>query len=383
MQFLRKAALTVAASLLVITLSGFGFAWSVYQVFRTPHDLKQALDTSGIYRTAVIGILKEQTKQASTENAGSGELPVNRPEIQQIVQKAFPPEFLQGQTEQVIDSAYAWLSGKTPELTFSLNLGEARVKLADGLQEYTMSRLASLPVCTATDVPLGADNFDPLTTACVPPGLDKNAAAAKVRNEILSSDFLKDSTISADSLKSNNGKTLSQQLGAAPRAYQTTGLGVYGGAGLALLLGGAVIAVSATWRSGVRKVSIIAITVGSISAALGWLSSFAMHQAADKIATMQTMNTYLQPQLLRVMQSLANSLRNWWVVYGLILVLLGIAALLVVHVTAPKNTGAAAATPPKSPEPDSTADIPTIPAVINPDGRPAEPPKTRHRKIQG
>ena len=326
--------MTAAASVLVITLFTFGFAWSLYQVFHTPNDLKQALRTSGVYGSVVAGILKEQSNGKQDGAQNQGDVPVSRPEVQQIIQRSFPPEFLQSQTEGVIDGFYNWLQGKTPKLEFSISLTQAKAKLADGLQQYALDRLNSLPTCTPGDIPSG--DIDAYNATCVPAGVDKTAIAAKVHDQI-TADFLKDSTITPITVKDGNGKSLNQQASNAPDIYHKANDGVYASGVLAAMLAAAVVSLAATWRVGVRKISVIAITVGALSTVLGWLSSFSLHQAAHRIADVQTSNTFVQPQLIRIVETLADDLRNWWMIYGLSLIVLGVAGLIALHLTAPKN----------------------------------------------
>ena len=116
MQFLRKMAVSAAASLLVLTLFSFGFAWSLHQVFGTSKNIKHALSGSGLYQSAVPAILSQQQNSQS----GGNTVPLNQPQVKQIIENAFPPQFLQSQTEQAIDQIYAWANGKTPTLQFTV-----------------------------------------------------------------------------------------------------------------------------------------------------------------------------------------------------------------------------------------------------------------------
>ncbi|HSX00163.1 MAG TPA: hypothetical protein VLH38_03970 [Patescibacteria group bacterium] len=328
MHFLRKVAVAAAATLLTITLFSLGLAWSGHQVFGTSNAIKHALSKSGIYQSAVTEILH---KQQGTDNSGSN-LPVDQPQIKQIIEDAFPPQFLQSQVEQVINAVYAWLNGKTPSLQFSVDLGPAKLKLADGVEQYVISHLATLPPCAANAIPSG--DIDPLNTTCAPPGLDVRAVAAKERENILRGDFLKDSTLSADSIKDKDGKTLNQRLQEAPKNYRRVMLVFYGSGLLALVVGAVIVFGSTTWRLGLRRVAIILITIGTMGVALGFISSLAVHYTSTKIASAQASDKVLQQQLLSIIRSLTDNLRTWWIIYGVALLALGIAALLTLHLTA-------------------------------------------------
>lgn len=333
MQFLRKAALTAAASLFGITLFSFGLTWGLYQVFSTPNQLKASISESGLYDSAVASILKQKASDPST--AVSGDLPTNNPELQKVIEDAFPPQLLQTQAEQVIDASYSWISGDASSLQFSLDFSQAKTNLANGMQQYVQKRLSSLPQCTADSIPSG--DVDAFTTTCLPPGTDVAAIAQQVHDKFMNGDFLKDTKITPETLKTSDGKSLQSQLHVAPDAYKYAKWSVYGGALLALVLAVAIVFLSATRRGGVRRVAVASISIGICSAILAVLSSIAVHQLVNKFTETAKSNTTLQPQLSKLAQSLADDLRNWWTIFGLTCVLCGIAALIALHVTKPKN----------------------------------------------
>ncbi|HSW66006.1 MAG TPA: hypothetical protein VLI54_02605 [Bacillota bacterium] len=329
MNILRKAATATAATLLVLVLLSFGLAWSVHQVIGSAGDVKKALRTSGIYQSVVSQALdqaqKDEHKDTSTT---TNDIPVSNPQIRTIIESAFPPAFLQTQTEGVIDSAYAWIQGNTSSLQFKIDLTSAKTRLADGVGQYVQTHLASLPACTAANLPTGGD-VDPFNATCVPAGFDIQAAVTKSRDNILHGDFLKDTVITADTIKDKNGKTLNEQVKQAPDAYHKGILATYGSAFLAVALAAAVLFGSRDWRRGLRRVGVILVTIGALSALFGWMSSFTVHKAAAKIANTQTSDAPLQAQLIKIVQSLADDLRTWWMAYGITLIVLGIIAIVV------------------------------------------------------
>jgi high-affinity Fe2+/Pb2+ permease len=363
MQFLRKAALASAASLLGITLFSFGLVWSTFQVLHEPHYIKDALKTSGVYTSAVSEFLKEQDKkQVQSGQGDASDIPTSDPQVRAIITQSFPPQLLQQQVEGILDGTYGWASGKTGNLQFSIDLSSAKQNLADGLQQYALQRLDSLPACAANEIPSG--DVDAFNATCVPNGVDHAAIAAKVHDQILGGDFLKDSKIDASTFKNKDGKTLSEQWKAAPKAYQGARLGVYAGAATIALLVLAVVFLSATRRGGLRKVAVTAISDGVATMLLVWLSSFAVHNFVHNVANAKGNETPLQPQLLKIVEALANDLRNWWMAYGAALVVIGIVTLLSLHLTKPRNVvDRAQAQPHKAGEGDAP-DLPVGDAPI-------------------
>ncbi len=300
-------------------------------MFGHPAPLKQALDKSGIYSSVVGDLLKQDQGNKQSDNSN---VPVNNPAVQAVIKQAFPASFLQTQTEKVLDAVYGWVDGGRPALQFSVDLSGAKASLANGLGQYASSRLATLPTCTPDALPSG--DIDAFTATCLPAGFDKNAAAAQARDNILNGDFLKDSQLTQDT-KQGDGKPLAQGLQKAPDAYRHIRGGIISAGVLAALLAVGVVFLSATWRVGVRKVSVIAITVGATSAIFALLSSFAVRRVLQKIESHPGANTSLHQHVGAVAQQLVDDVHSHWLVYGIVLIVGGVAALVALKLTAPKN----------------------------------------------
>jgi hypothetical protein len=331
MQFLRKATLGLCASLLFSLLLAFGLALGVQRVLGSPDSLKQALKNSNFYGNVVTGAL-DQVQKNQTQGEGGDQIPLDRPELQNVVKQVATPDLLQTQVEQALDSIYAWLQGKTPTLQFSADLGEFKSRLADGMSGYAKEHLASLPQCTGGQPP--ADDFDPLSATCLPKGMNVNKAAAQVKDELLHGQFLEDTTINASDLKTEDGKTLEEQLKAAPTAYQAATWSTYGAGALAVLFAVAVLFLSVSRRAGLKKLAIIFIGAGTLTAVLGWLVSY----GAERAETMLT--DPLQQSAFQAGQFLIGDLRTWWMGYGIGLLVLGVGTLLALYFTRPKAPSA-------------------------------------------
>lgn len=343
MQFIRKTTVGVAVSLLVTLLFSFGVTLGLQRVFGTPTAVKSALKQSGFYDTAVASGLDQAQKDQSKDQQQNSpvetkdQVPIDRPEVRAIIENAVSPKFLQQQSEGALDAVYAWLQGKTPTLAFTVDLGDAKTRLADGLASYVTTHVASLPPCTsAAQLPSNSD-VDPFNATCVPPGFDVNKAANDARDQILHGDFLKDSKLTASSLKNDNGQTLDQQLHQMPKAYQHAVQAVYAAGAGAVLLALAIVFLSVSRRSGLKKVSITCIVVGAIVGLFGVLSSIGVQKASDQLAKTSGGDQPLQQHILGVAKLLINDVRFWWMLYGATLVVLGIATLVGMHFIKPRG----------------------------------------------
>jgi hypothetical protein len=375
MQLLRKAAVGLLASLLVGTLFGLGLSWGIRQVIGAD-PIKGALRESGIYQTGVGDALDQaQKKEAPTQDT---DVPVDNPDIRAIIKQAFPPEFLQSQSEHVLDSTFAWLQGDMPQLAFSVDLTEAKQRLADGIGQYAEQRLKTLPTCTATDLQqmgtAAAAHIDPLNAACVPPNFDTASAAAEAKNEILQGEFLKDTRIEPSTIKTEDGKPLDEQIRNVPDLYD----GIRGTPVIMTLVAAGLIAgvifLSSNRRAGIRRAAVITLTIGVTSMLLAWLLDIAIHRAIQEGIRTAAIDGLLQQKLLGVLEILVGDFRNWWIAYGAILTVLGIGTLLALHFTKDQKDLADITSSPEK-QPELKAKTEGVPA-----NEPHRPTKSTHPK---
>lgn len=325
MNTLRKIGLVIAATLLPLSLFSFGFTLSTYQTFSTSDHIKSALEKSNIYDT-VIGDVLDHAQNEEGRGQGDFNIPVDRPEVKQIIEQAAPAGFLQSQTEGFLDGIYAWARGDTKDLQLEINLIEAKAKLADGLAQYAANRAATLPACTATDLSLMQQqgDFNALEAPCLPPGTDVNAAAEKVRQEVNGGEFLKDPLITEQDIKNDQGQSLQEQLKDIPGIFDKLVRGMWISGSLVVLFSAAIILLSKPWRKGLKRLGITFVSVGGTITVLALIANVAISALAGIIAK----EGDLQKSLADVITILAGDFRNWWLGFGLTVLLLGIAMLI-------------------------------------------------------
>ena len=330
MQFIRKTTLVVAATLFTVALFWFVALLGLQRTISSVVTIKDTLKDSGIYNTVIQDVLAQTQKDQKNQGANKEkelDIPVDDARVQAIIAQAFPPNYLQQQTEGVLDGTFAWLQGSAPKLSFTIDIADAKLRLADGLANYTREKAATLPPCPA-GAPVAGD-VDVFSATCLPAGVNPEIAATQARAQILQGDFLKDDRLSAETIKNDKGETLDKQLEQLPSAYQHAQDGVRGLAGLALLLGVAVVFLSVNWRAGIKKVAIISITVG----ALGILLSIMAKLLVDAASSNADLKQPLQHSMFKVAEGLIANARMWWLWTGLALVALGIVGLVALHTT--------------------------------------------------
>ncbi len=318
MSFWRKAGLFIAGALLPLLLFVWGLVFSVYNVLGTPDNIKHAIETSGIYQSFARDALQQQ--QNKQEGQSTEEIPLNQPEVQQIVSNAASPEILQREVEKFLDGAYAWISGESQRLNLEINLTDIKTKLTDGLTQHATNRLNTLPTCDMS-VQMVNPEFDVFSATCVPKGLDKNTAINNVRTEV--DKAFKDPVITQEDIKNDNGKTLEEQLQAIQTSYQNIALGLWIGIFLILLCTAGVVWLSQTWRAGLKRAGWVFTGIGALSAGLAILAAYVLGKIVEQLGTDNA-----QASAIAVLKTLAGDLRNWWMGFGIVVLLLGIAALV-------------------------------------------------------
>lgn len=323
----------LTCGLLPFLLFVLGLSLSVQKVLGTPDALKYALSESGIYDTAVTSVLNQVQEDAGISDNSSGGvsayIPLERPEIQTTVKQAFPPSSLQPQVERAIDDTYTWLNGETKEFNTSLDLKQSKEKLASDLTTYAKEKAAALPSCPA-DTPIGT-GFDAFNATCLPAGITKDQAAALTQAKLDQNEFFK-----KPSLDLQTGQD-GQNLALGGIALSRSG---FQQAGRALWIGGIVAVISILlavfcsqpWRVGLRRVAKITLSIGITTVILACLSVFLSNKAANLLANSTHGSAAFQTSIADFVRILASDIRGWWLAYGILLIVLGIATLIALRI---------------------------------------------------
>ena len=117
--------------------------------------VKTVFDRNEVYDRVVDAVLETNKDQSITAD---GSLTLNDEEIQEIIRAAFPAEELKASTELVINSTYEWLEQDADRYTFTIDLTENQLRLADGISAYAIQTLAEKPVCEAPPVRTTTDS---------------------------------------------------------------------------------------------------------------------------------------------------------------------------------------------------------------------------------
>lgn len=319
MNFLRNLGLRIARLFFSSTLSLIVLAFSIFFVFETSGPLKQALQGSGIYGAPISNTIAEQ--ETSTD------IPATNPGIQQALEAAMPPAFLQNTTEQVIDGTYDWIHGVTKEPTFSVDLTPARQRFADTLATYIQQKLDTLPTCTQVMyAPATIDALLALT--CMPYGTTSNEIATAVHDQALASHiFPTNNTLNSSTLTDPQGRPLANQLSFIPVLHRYFIIALFVLPLIALLSALATIYLSTSKRSGLKRVAWLLIISGAMSVILAaaglWLIKTGISLFGPSVIST------IQGKLYILTELLFTDIRVWWFILGGGYVVLGIVLLVI------------------------------------------------------
>jgi hypothetical protein len=314
MNILRKMLLVFLAGLLPLFLFTLAIDAGVIKTAGSSAPIKKILADSGIYDSIISGAL-DQAKTSGGDQGGGVSL--TDPAVKQAAENTFTPQFLQQNSEKILDSVFVWLDGKTTVPDFQIDLLSLKSTFAVEAAKAAQSRAATLPACPA-GVSGGGDSFDAFSATCLPKGLTPATVAAQVQNDITSGQgFIKDPVITADTVKSSGSSqsVFTDQLKNVPKAYQKVKktpiiLGI-----LSLLAAVGIVFLSSSRAKGLRRVGITLVSIGVLLLFFAWALNYGVNQKA--LPKLNLDNKVLQEKVRTLVSDVTQSIdKTYWMVGG-------------------------------------------------------------------
>jgi hypothetical protein len=179
MKILRILLVGLAGFACVISLVGLVYLSTIQATVLNRSVVKSWVSENKIYDGKLIAALV-QTSSANSRQSDTAPSSINvSPEIIKSAMVAtFTPDFVQTHTEAVIDHAYDWIEGKSPEFRFSVPVDQKRATFIQHLSKSLESQVTMLPVCGSARI---AQNI-----ACRPPNLSVEQFAVQITTQSLS-----------------------------------------------------------------------------------------------------------------------------------------------------------------------------------------------------
>ena len=323
MDVLRRVVIWFSKMVFRLAVFGWILAMVFVMLFGDPRVIKKGLADAKLYEKLPDIVLSQAE---SVQNGGS--LPLDDATVRTVISNTFTPTQLSGYSENFIDGMYAWLEGKSPEPSFSIDLSPASRSIAEGVATQAEKRLAGLPACT--EPPTGS--LDPFKIECLPPGVDVHREKQRVINEMLASkEFLPDTKITANDLpKSEQGEPFTESFSLAPTIFQVVQQLPWLLLGLAGLSAGIFLWLSLDKRQAVRSLGRMILGSGSLVFVPTALFGVIL-PAISKDFAPQVTNGSAAPVLNNLLQStIAVTTRALLIASGIVVVV-GVVILVLEH----------------------------------------------------
>jgi hypothetical protein len=179
MKILRILVVGLAGFACVISIVSLVYLFTLQATIMNRSVVKNWISENNIYDGKLITALV-QTSSANSPQSDTPPSSINvSPEtIKSAMVATFTPDFVQTHTEAVIDSAYDWIEGKSPEFRFSIPVDQKRATFIQQLSKSLEPQVTMLPVCGSARI---AQNI-----ACRPPNLTVEQFAVQITTQSLS-----------------------------------------------------------------------------------------------------------------------------------------------------------------------------------------------------
>lgn len=360
MNALRKIGLFIFGLLLFITLPLNTLVWTTRQTLFDRQVLIGWLDKGKVYdniadsaaQLAEDSLANKDTTEPQLEGESSGQMPDTATLIK-AAKVALPPSVLKQNVESILNSAYDWLEGKTDTIVLNLDLSDEKAAFVNALGDEAIARAASLPTCTEQ---LPSD-FDPLSSTCIPSGVNVSAGAEKIKNELATSkDFFPDTNITGEDFtvgEEGSKQLLSEAFSGAPQAFGYVRDMAYVVAALLVIYAVAIFFLGKTRRSGLKVNAWLFGLAGVWALILGGLFKVSNNYAVNNLTKENSGANIGQSLADPLINQITGTLFTWHMILGgayLAVTVLCIIAMKMVKGKTNKNTSTPVQNPPVEPK---------------------------------
>lgn len=215
MNIFRNILIGLASLIFIIAVTGFVYLFTIQTTIMDRAVVKSWLSESKIYDGRLIGALVQAT------NAGGGQNNVPQPPanalsptpeaLRTALNATFTPEYTQTQIEGVVNNAYDWIDGTSPEFSFSIPIDQKRDTLIAELSKALQPQIAALPVCQTIQITQAS--------ICRPSNISVEQMASQ-----LTSESIKESNVFAEPITNESFSSATQAADQQPQQTNLTHL---------------------------------------------------------------------------------------------------------------------------------------------------------------
>ncbi len=313
--------------------------------FHSPQKIEKALASSGIYNTFIDNAIA-QTKQTSSINNSSNNLPIDDPAIQAAAKKAFNPQLLQNSGDSIINGTYDWLGGKTLQPNFTIDLTNAKQSFAQDVGTFATQKITSLPVCTLSQLRQLSSDIYWYNLPCRPSNLNIATERAQVVSDASSSkDFLQNPVITYQNLpKDSRGQTVFDKFSKAPKYFKLFKRSPWVIGLLAVICGGLTIWLYQPKRPGWRSIAYSLAGTAIILLISVLIVRWGLHKTTNLHGFISSgVNSSFQQTIIKFIYSIYSSIQQVIIWFAVSYAVIGLVIWLIQHFTKPKVPTAATA----------------------------------------
>ena len=151
---LRGLAFSILATALIISLFFIAYGLVFNLVTSNPEKVKSIVAKSSLY-SDLPAVIYDQAVKVPENNLT--EIPLKDPRVRQIALDVYNPQFVQSNTEKLIDGIYSWLEGNTDEPQISLDFKEKNREFAEKISRYAKKQGVKSGKITPSEANRAAD----------------------------------------------------------------------------------------------------------------------------------------------------------------------------------------------------------------------------------
>lgn len=380
MVWLRRVLVSGLAGLLLLALLTGAYVASFNRTLGNSDTVETSLRKSNAYDQIASYAITRATQSTSTP---TGSVSLNDPQVKALAKEVFSKQLVQQNAETFINSNYRWLNGETQTPAFTIDVSAARQNFAAQVNKTVFDYLTKLPACTQAQLSqILSSAVDPLTIACRPTAVVPKAEADRVAAQILSSDFLSQPVVTADTLKINGQPSQDEpyyvRFSKAPQAYQAMQKLPVILIAVALLASAGIVLISSSRRKGVRRVGLTFMFAGLLLVATKFASDTLFTKFQAKIfANPASTNTDVQKPLIDATHQLEKQIVATDLYIGIAFIIIGIILAIAYYRTRPRDKRSKdvienqPATPEATPQTPSSQARQPVPTPVAPITKPA------------
>jgi len=197
MKVWRGFTLALWIALMTTCVSLVAVYYILAQTILSPVTAKKWLNESGVYGQLAEVVVPKLTPADDSTATTNGLITPDM--LQRATKLSIKPADVKAKVEPIIDATYAWLDSKSPDITFSVSIGEESERFLQALRREVRAKIESLPECSGYVDPAELER-----ASCRPWYVSTDSATDTIMAKIEQQDIFRDKKLSPDTLA---GKT--------------------------------------------------------------------------------------------------------------------------------------------------------------------------------